>query len=239
MKVAIIFAGGIASRLQPISNNVHKSLIKFKGLTLIEYIINHLVKIRDLKKIVVITGYLKDEFNFLTHKYSKLTLINNEHFLNYNSGYALKLVSSYFNGQDDIFIISGDMISTENNFLNNFSTNMMAAINRDHNNIKEDWSYKLNMDGNIIDIFKSKNKNSLFAGEWTYITKQWAKVLGKDLVNPQQELVLQTTMVGKYLISNSIKHNYELKPYVLAFNSHWDIDNIIDLERTNKYFKII
>lgn len=237
MKVAIIFAAGIGSRLQPISNNVHKSLIKFKGLTLIEHIINHLIEIHDLKKIIVITGHLKDEFNFLTHKYSKLILINNQHFLDYNSGYSLTLVSSYFNGQDDIFIISGDMISTKNIFLNNFSTNMMAAINRDHDNIKEDWSYKLNKDGNIIDIIKSKKKDSFLAGEWSYITKKWAKVLGEDLINPQQELVLQTTMVGKYLISNSIKHNFELKPYVLSFDCHWDVDNIIDLERTNKYFK--
>lgn len=75
------------------------------------------------------------------------------------------------------------------------------------------------------------------AGEWSYITKKWAKVLGEDLINPRQELVLQTTMVGKYLISNSIKHNFELKPYVLSFDCHWDVDNIIDLERTNKYFK--
>lgn len=70
----------------------------------------------------------------------------------------MTLVSSYFNGQDDIFIISGDMISTKNIFLNNFSTNMMAAINRDHDNIKEDWSYKLNKNGNIIDIIKSKKR---------------------------------------------------------------------------------
>lgn len=237
MKVAIIFAAGTASRLQPISNNIHKSLIKFKGLTLIEHIIKQLLAISDLKKIIVITGHLKDEFNFLTHKYTKLSLINNEHFLDYSSGFALTLVSSYFNGEDDIFIISGDMISTKNNFLNNFSTNMMAAINRENDNNKEDWSYKLNTNGDIVDIIKSKNNDSLLAGEWTYITKQWAKVLGKYLKNPQQELVLQTTMVGKYLINNNIKHNYELKPYVLAFNSHWDVDNIIDLERTNKYFK--
>lgn len=237
MKIAIIFAAGIASRLQPISNSVHKSLIKFKGLTLIEYIIKQLLVVPDLKKIIVITGYLKDDFNFLSDKYPSLTLINNEHFLDYNSGYALTLVSSYFNGEDDIFIISGDMISTKNNFLTNFTTNMMAAITREHNNNKEDWSYQLNIDGNIIGIVKSKDSNSLLAGEWTYITKQWAKVLGKDLINPQQELVLQTTMVGKYLINSSIKYNYELKPYILAFNSHWDIDNIIDLQRTNNYFK--
>lgn len=237
MKIAIIFAAGVASRLQPTSNAVHKSLIKFKGLTLIEHIIKQLLVVSDLKKIIIITGYLKDDFNFLTDKYPSVILINNEHFLDYNSGYALTLVSSYFNGEDDIFIISGDMISTKNNFLNNFTTNMMAAITRKNNNCKEDWSYQLNMNGNIIGIVKSKESDSLLAGEWTYITRQWAKVLGKDLINPQQELVLQTTMVGKYLINNSIKYNCELKPYVLAFNSHWDIDNIVDLERTNKYFK--
>lgn len=237
MKVAIIFAAGIGSRLQPISNQVHKSLIKFKGLTLIEHIIKQLLVVPHLKKIIIITGYLKDNFNFLLDKYRNLILINNEHFLDYNSGYALTLVSTYFTGDDDIFIISGDMISTKNNFLTNFPTNMMAAVIRENNNNKADWSYQLNTDGNIIDIVKSKASESLLAGEWTYITKQWAKVLGKDLINPQQELVLQTTMVGKYLINSSIKYNYQLKPYILSFNSHWDIDNIIDLERTNNYFK--
>ena len=237
MKVAIIFAAGVGSRLQPIANNVHKSLIKFQGLTLIEHIINQVLAIPQLKTIIVITGHLKTNFNFLSTKYPQLILVNNEHFLDYSSGYALTLVSSYFNGNDDIFIISGDMVSTKNNFLNDFPTNMMAAISRDHNNTKADWSYQLALNGNIIDIVKSANNNSLLAGEWTYITKEWAKMLGEDLVNPQQALTLQTTMVGKYLINNSIKNHCQLKPYILAFNSHWDLDNITDLKRTTNYFK--
>lgn len=237
MKIAIIFAGGSGTRLSELTHEIHKSLIKFKGVPLIEYTINNLLQVPKITKIIVITGYLANDFNYLTTKYDNLTLINNDHYLDYNSGYALHLVAKYFDGKNDIFIISGDMVSTANHFSHEFKTNIMAAIRRNSDDLKDDWSYQLNDKGNIIDIIKSNDPNSLLAGEWSYINKLWAKKIGQDLNNPEQFLVLKTIMIGKYLINNSIKHDMDLKPYVLDFNSHWDIDNIKDLKRTNKYFK--
>lgn len=236
MKVAIIFAAGSGTRLQPLTHEIHKSLIKFNGIPLIEHTINNLLEVSDLTKIVVITGYLAGDFNYLTTKYSNLTLVHNNHYSDYNSGYGLKLVANYFDGNSDVFIISGDMFSTTNHFCHEFDTNVMVGVIRDSNDKKNDWSYQLNHDGNIIDIVKSNDFNHLLAGEWSYVNKLWAKKIGYDLNNPVQDSVLKTTMVGKYLINNSIKHHMVLKPHVLDFNSHWDIDSIKDLERTNKFF---
>ncbi|WP_375317046.1 sugar phosphate nucleotidyltransferase [Spiroplasma endosymbiont of Virgichneumon dumeticola] len=237
MKVAIIFAAGSGTRLRPLTHEIHKSLIKFNDVPLIEHTINNLLQVPELTKIIVITGYLENDFKYLTIKYSNLTLVHNKYYLDYDSGYALKLVEKYFDGNSDIFIISGDMVSTINHFNHEFDTNVMFGVTRDDNDKKDDWTYELSSDGNIIDIIKSHDANSLLAGEWSYVNKLWAKKLGQDLHDPEQVLVLKTTLVGKYLINNSIKHHMILKSYVLDFNSHWDIDNIKDLERTNKYFK--
>ncbi|WP_342276051.1 sugar phosphate nucleotidyltransferase [Spiroplasma endosymbiont of Nebria brevicollis] len=237
MKVAIIFAAGSGTRLHPLTHEIHKSLIKFNGVPLIEHTINNLLQVPELTKIIIITGYLASDFNYLTVKYSNLTLVHNNHYSDYDSGYALKLVAKYFDGNSDIFIISGDMVSTTNHFNYEFATNVMVGVTRDSNDRKDDWTYELSDDGNIVDIIKSNDTNSFLAGEWSYVNKLWAKKLGQDLNSSEQVLMLKTIMVGKYLINNSIKHHIELKPYVLDFNSHWDIDNIKDLERTNKYFK--
>lgn len=237
MKIAIIFAAGSGTRLLPITNKRHKALIKFNGLALIEHTIKKCLQVPNLEKIIIITGYLQTDFAYLTNKYVNVTLVYNDHYLDYDSAYALSLVTSYFDGNHDLFLIAGDMVSTNNDFTNHLSTNVMAAIKRNEKHVKTDWSYQLNSSSNIIDIIKSDNKDSLLAGEWTYITKEWAKLLGQDLENQAQAITLQTTMIGKYLINNSINNQLELKPYILDFNCHWDIDNIKDLVRTKKYLK--
>jgi len=237
MKTAIIFAAGIGTRLKPFTAKINKSLIVFHGLPLIEHTIQKLLTVPQLAKIIIVTGYLHQDFIYLTTKYHNVTLIKNQYYEIYHSAYALKLVASAFDGNNDLFLIAGDMISTKNHFLNPFVTNVMVAIKREKNNHKADWSYQLDDNNNIIDIIKTNNPTSLLAGEWSYLTKEWAKILAKELNNPQQELVLQTTMVGKYLISNSKLHHITLKPYLLNYDEHWDLDNEIDYLRTKSYFK--
>ncbi|EGP66078.1 hypothetical protein HMPREF9182_1116 [Streptococcus sp. oral taxon 056 str. F0418] len=61
---AIILAAGMGTRLQPITLNTPKSLIKIEEETLIERQIRFLRE-RGVEEIIVITGYLAEKFEFL------------------------------------------------------------------------------------------------------------------------------------------------------------------------------
>lgn len=235
MKVAIIFAAGLGKRLSPLTKKTHKSLIKINKLPLIEYLIKNLQNLQTLKEIIIITGYRHEDFLYLKEKYHNLKLIFNQYYDQYNSAYVLSLLPKE-TFENDIFIISGDFIMKENCFNDNINNNVMAALKRVNN--KNDWSYKLNEKGNIIAIEKNNDINSLLASEWSHINSQWSKKIAANLNNKKEISVLKTTMIGQYLINNSIENNINLKPYLLEYNNFWDLDDIHDLKRIKKYFHL-
>ena len=76
VKRGIIMAAGIGKRLQPITFNTPKPLIKVNGVRTIESIINGLHK-NNIHEIYIVVGYLKEQFSFLIKKYKNITLIEN------------------------------------------------------------------------------------------------------------------------------------------------------------------
>lgn len=234
MKVAVIFAAGQGTRLNPLTKKTHKSLIKINGTPLIEHLINNLLQLKTLKEIIVITGYKHEEFLYLQDKYKNLKLINNEEYLQYQSAYALTLLpKEVFN--HDLFLISGDFVMKSNCFNDKINDNVMAAMKRDSE--KKDWSYQLNIKGNIINLIQSDDPDNLVASEWVHITKNWAKAIFNHLNAYGEMEILKTTMIGKYLITRSIKDRILLKPYLIDYHDFWDLDDKADLERIKTDFE--
>lgn len=233
MKVAIIFAAGQGKRLNSLTKKIHKSLIKIDGMPLIEHLINNLLQIKNLKEIIIITGYKHESFLYLQNKYQNLKIIYNENYLQDQSAFALTLLpKTVFN--DDLFLISGDFVMKTNCFTDDINDNVMAAMERTTN--KKDWSYQLNVKGNIIDIIESDNYDYLLASEWVHITKSWATKIAHQLANPNELKILKSTMIGKYLINRSIKDQILLKPYLIDYHNFWDLDDKTDLERIKNDF---
>lgn len=108
---AILLAAGMGTRLRPITLETPKPLITVNGDTLIERQIKYLNEI-GITDIVVVTGYLKDKFDFLKDKYG-VTLVHNDMFDKYNNIYTMYLVKDYL---ADSYVIEGD-IYLANNFL--------------------------------------------------------------------------------------------------------------------------
>ncbi|MBE4703834.1 sugar phosphate nucleotidyltransferase [Spiroplasma platyhelix] len=233
MKVAVIFAAGAGRRLNPLTQTIHKSLIKIDELPLIEYLINNLLTLKTLKEIIVVTGYRHEDFLYLKDKYLNLKIIINQDYQTHNSAYVLSLLPKDI-FEHDLFFISGDFVMKENCFSDQINDNVMAALKRV--NTKEDWSYKLDQSGNIVGLEKNTEFNSLLASEWSHINHEWSKRIASNLNNEQELAILRRTMIGQYLINRSLKDKVSLKPYLLAYNSFWDLDDQHDLERIKKYF---
>lgn len=234
MKIAVIFAAGQGKRLNPLTKKTHKSLIKINGVPLIEHLINNLLAVKTLKQIFVITGYKHEKFLYLQEKYQNLQIIFNENYFKYQSAYALTLLpTTVFDF--DLFLVSGDFVMKTNCFNDKINDNVMAAMKKETE--IEDWSYRLNIQGNIIDIIESDDLDHLLASEWAHITQPWAKKIAVHLNNSNELEILKTTMIGKYLINRSIKDRILLKPYLIDYHNFWDLDDKSDLQRIKKVFK--
>ncbi len=103
---AIIMAAGFGLRSLPLSRIVPKGLYIVKGEVLIERQIQQLLE-TGIKEIVVVVGYLKEQFQYLKEKYGVI-LVENEDYYRYNnisSLYAAKefLKRSYICCSDNYF----------------------------------------------------------------------------------------------------------------------------------------
>ena len=65
---AIILAAGLGTRLRPMTENTPKALVKVKEKPLVEYQIEFL-KERGIDDIIIVVGYLKEQFDYLKEKY--------------------------------------------------------------------------------------------------------------------------------------------------------------------------
>ena len=106
MKVnnAIIMAAGTASRFAPLSFEKHKALIEVKGEILIERQIRQLQE-AGIKEIIVVTGYMAEQFEYLKEKY-KVILIHNPDYLIRNNNSSIHAAKNYLKNS---YICSSDL----------------------------------------------------------------------------------------------------------------------------------
>ena len=67
-------AAGYGNRMLPITHTIPKPLIKVNGISMIETIIQALLK-NEIEEIYIVVGYLKEQFKMLTKKYPMKILI--------------------------------------------------------------------------------------------------------------------------------------------------------------------
>ena len=109
MKVenAIILAAGTSSRFAPLSYEKPKALIEVRGEKLIERQIRQL-KEAGVKDIIIVTGYMAEQFEYLKDKYNVILVYNNEYLVRNNNSsiYAVRgyLSNSYICSSDNYFL---------------------------------------------------------------------------------------------------------------------------------------
>lgn len=108
---AIIMAAGYSARCMPLSNVLPKGLFCVKGEVLIEREIRQLQE-AGVKEIVVVTGFMKEKFEYLQEKYGVI-LIHNEDYDKYNNMASLHVAQKYMKNS---YILCSDNYYADNVF---------------------------------------------------------------------------------------------------------------------------
>lgn len=103
---AIIMAAGLGKRMQPVTLETPKPLIKVNGVRMIDTVIRGL-HANGITDIYIVIGYLKEQFKILTEEYSGVTLIENPFYGTCNNISSLYVARAYL---EDTIILDGDQI---------------------------------------------------------------------------------------------------------------------------------
>ena len=110
---AIFLAAGFGSRLVPITLNTPKPLVLVKGKRMIETLLDACAK-AEIEEIIVVTGYLSEQFEVLLKKYPNIKFIKNEIYNEANNISSAYLVRDKFDNayvlESDLYLYNQDLI---------------------------------------------------------------------------------------------------------------------------------
>lgn len=113
VKRAVFLAAGFGSRLIPITLNTPKPLVLVNGKKIIETLLDAVVA-AGIEEIIIVTGYLSEQFEILKQKYPNIQFIKNEIYNeanNISSAYLIrdKLQNAYVL-ESDLYLYNPNII---------------------------------------------------------------------------------------------------------------------------------
>lgn len=163
----VIFASGKGKRLQPLTFDTPKPLIKINGEVLIERLIKQSNE-ANIDEIYVVVGYLEDKFQYLADKYN-VKLIYNEDFLSKDSLATLHKAEPYLKGKNFI-VSSADIYVKENIFKEFENQNDFKVFCFDKNIVYFDKDSGIELFNYCDELYKGNSNDKL---KWEYIIDKY------------------------------------------------------------------
>lgn len=136
VKRAVFIAAGFGSRLVPITLNTPKPLVRVHGKRIIDTLIDAVLA-AGIEEIIIVRGYLKEQFDQLLYKYPMIKFIDNDIFNEANnissSLMAKNLLSNAYVFEADLLLYNPSIIK-KYQYTSNF-----LGIKKEHT---DDWCFE-------------------------------------------------------------------------------------------------
>lgn len=136
VKRAIFLAAGFGSRMVPITLNTPKPLVLVKGKRIIETLLDAVVR-AEIPEIIIVTGYLGEQFEVLQKKYPNIKIIENKLYNEANN------ISSAFLIRDKLqnsYVLESDLVLYNPNLIRKYEyeSNFLGKYVK----VTDDWCFE-------------------------------------------------------------------------------------------------
>jgi CTP:phosphocholine cytidylyltransferase-like protein len=145
VKRAVFLAAGFGARLVPITLNTPKPLVRVHGKRIIDTLLDAVVK-AGIPEIVVVVGYLGEQFEQLLHKYPNIRFVHNPLYNEANniaSAYCVRDILQ------NAYVLESDLLLNNEKIIRKYeySSNMLAIpVER-----TDDWFVRTDERGVIVE----------------------------------------------------------------------------------------
>ena len=171
VKRAIIMAAGIGKRMQPLTYETPKPLVKVNGTRMIDTVVGGLRE-NGINEIYVVVGYLKEQFYDWAKGQDGVTVIDNPYYDSCNNIASLYVAREHL---EDCIILDGDQIIYNSSVLDpHFTLSGYNAVWREGET--DEWLMEVK-DG----VVQSCSRTGGSHGWQLYSISRWTKEDGKRL----------------------------------------------------------
>jgi len=137
VKRAIFLAAGFGSRLVPITLNTPKPLVLVHGKRMIETLLEAVIA-AEIEEIIIVTGYLSEQFEVLKHTYPNIKFIYNPLYNEANNISSAYMVKDYF---ENAYVLESDLVLSNKSLIRKYEyRSNFLGISVDST---DDWCFEI------------------------------------------------------------------------------------------------
>ena len=175
---AIIMAAGKGTRLYPLTEDTPKPLLKIHGTPMIENLISNLLDI-GVVDITIVTGYKKEQFEYLKDKYH-VNIINNPDYDTANNISSLYYAREKLN---NTIILDGDQIISNKEILKiNPDHSGYVCIKNSDDEFVNEWILQLGENNRVLACNRNGDKGGYILKSLSYWNSEDSQKLKECLI---------------------------------------------------------
>ena len=229
VKRAIFLAAGFGSRMVPITLNTPKPLVLVNGKRIIETLLDAVVE-AEIPEIIIVTGYLGEQFEILLKKYPNIKIIENKLYNEANNISSAFLIKDLLKNS---YVLESDLVLYNKNLIRKYEyqSNFLGK----YVDVTDDWCFETK--NGIITKQKVGGYNCFQMYGISYYNSKDGEQLSKD-IDAVYKMPGGKEKYWDQVPLDVCKQNYKIAVRECKENDIIEIDTFNELKKIDKIYDV-